>query len=151
MRQEEAGRYGAQQMVLERVLGGDRPCFREGCDRPSTGRHGRFCSDACRAAQWRADVAAKEEALKDRGMKVAADKRPDDLQEARRLAQLLWDVGRRPVSIDDVREAAEAEGRRLDFSRNWVGSVFRGWVFCGTCKARHEGSHGRRISLWRKP
>ena len=40
---------------LERVLCVQEGCSREGCDRPRKGRHGRFCSDACRAADWKAN------------------------------------------------------------------------------------------------
>lgn len=36
--------------AAERVLGCDRP----GCTQVRRGRHGRFCSDACRAADWKA-------------------------------------------------------------------------------------------------
>ena len=39
--------------VAERVLGILATCDRAGCDRPRKGRHGRFCSDACRAADWK--------------------------------------------------------------------------------------------------
>ena len=36
--------------AAERVLG----CDRAGCTKVRRGRHGRFCSDACRAADWKA-------------------------------------------------------------------------------------------------
>lgn len=42
-------------MSLEaaRTRSSPAPCAAPGCEAPSRGRHGRFCSDACRAEAWR--------------------------------------------------------------------------------------------------
>lgn len=48
---------------LERVLSDDAACLRHGCDRPRKGRHGRFCSDACRAAHWKAEHGGAQQLL----------------------------------------------------------------------------------------
>ena len=45
----EVGVPRSPSVAPERVL----RCQRAGCSAPAKGRHGRFCSDACRAAAWK--------------------------------------------------------------------------------------------------
>lgn len=74
-----------------------------------------------------------------------------DLRRARFIAEALAQV-RGEITIEDVREYMERHGGLPPaYRRAWLGAVFRGkeWERVGSRYAHHEGSHGRRVSVWR--
>lgn len=91
-----------------------------------------------------------EERKKEEGMDQAAQRNAELLKIARRTAikYAVEHIGY--CSIEDVREALAADGISLDFGP-WSGSVFMNdqWEYDSTIRARHKGSHARRVSLWR--
>lgn len=87
-----------------------------------------------------------EMALKTQGMDLAAQKNKVALMAAKEMAVYLAEKNGQ-VSIEDVREALP----HLPVG-NWMGSVFKGsiWDFTGEWEvARHKGSHGRPVRVWR--
>ncbi len=89
-----------------------------------------------------------EEEKKERGMRLAAEKRADLLGYARWTATIAAKT-QGTVTVDDVRERIENDD---DFvPGNWMGSIFKGkeWERVGYKKSTHEGSHARMISVWR--
>jgi len=90
------------------------------------------------------------EALKKRGMELAAIKRHDALKRARVIAERLALI-QTTVSADDVIEALEAEGTPASDLGNAAGSIFKGrkWDFWGWQKSRRRSNHARIIMKWR--
>ncbi len=84
------------------------------------------------------------------GMEQAAMRNPEWLELFRSIALDIWRPGKQ-VSIEDVREEAEARGFEI-VPGNWMGSVFKreddGWRAVGYRLAKHEGSHGRPVRVW---
>jgi len=87
---------------------------------------------------------------KDHGMSLAAERNIVMLQEARSIAKWLSNLYGE-ISIDDVRAHSEKHDLKIDFSGNWVGSVFKEscWQFVGFRKATHKNSHARMIRVWK--
>jgi len=86
--------------------------------------------------------------LRDTGMGQSARKNATVLSLARRIA-IACGHEKEIISIDDVREKAVSLGYEIDFSGNWVGSVFRGpWKHMGYDESRHKDGHGRTIKRW---
>lgn len=83
---------------------------------------------------------------KEAGMKLAAEKNKTALLAAREMAVYLAEK-HGSVSIEDVREALP----QLP-TGNFLGSVFKGGLFEFTGEwetAKHKGSHGRPVRIWR--
>ncbi len=91
----------------------------------------------------------REEAAKERGIRLAAEKNGDLLSLARRIARIIaFEDG--TVDIDRVRRRLEISGVRFE-PGNWMGAVFKGneWRATGRfVKASHEGGHNRLIRVW---
>ena len=80
--------------------------------------------------------------------RLAADKVPDDLRLAKRVAAMLGET--RQITIEDVRNWFAEQGMKWTLG-NAAGSVFDGgeWESCGFAAAKREESHGRIIRVWR--
>ena len=80
--------------------------------------------------------------------RLAADKVPEDLRLAKRVAAMLGET--RQITIEDVRDWFSHQGMKWTLG-NAAGSVFDGneWESCGVTTAKREKSHGRLIRVWR--
>ena len=80
--------------------------------------------------------------------RLAADKVPQDLRLAKRVAAMLGETGY--ITIEDVRNWFAEQGMKWTLG-NAAGSVFDGseWESCGFAAAKREESHGRIIRVWR--
>ena len=87
------------------------------------------------------------ERLKREGMKLAADKRPDDLLIARDIAKMLCRAYG-TVTADQVQERLD---KRIDLG-NAAGSIFKGGAFTWTgeyVKSVRRSRHAGLIRVWR--
>lgn len=132
--------------ALERVLDSDAACLRAGCDRPRRGRHGRFCSDACRAAAWKAEHGGAQRLIEftpppepvlplgPTPAQVAASQKAQTV----RTLRMLQEAGPRGVTTGEFIRAGIAR-----FSARIGELKAVGWVIAG--KREHE--HGWRFTL----
>ena len=99
-----------------------------------------YCSEECRVRAWK-------HSEKDRGKALAASTHAGWLEAFRRLAEELGRDGAE-VSINDVRQLAEARGMGYE-PGNWMGSVFDlGWRPVRWEPAQHRDGHGRPVRVW---
>lgn len=82
---------------------------------------------------------------KEHAMKWACQAHGIALKKAREVAVMIAKAHGQ-VSVDDIRETLPA----MEFG-NWAGSIFKdGQFYCsGYVPARHAGSHGRLIRVWK--
>ena len=88
------------------------------------------------------------ERLKREGMKLAADRRPDDLLIARDIAKMLCKTYGK-VTSDQVQERLDKARIRLG---NAAGSIFKGGAFVPThefVKSTRKSRHAGLIRVWR--
>ena len=80
--------------------------------------------------------------------RLAADKVPEDLRFAQRVAAMLGET--RYITIEDVRNYYAEKGMKWTLG-NAAGSVFSGdeWEPVNVTTAKREESHGRLIRVWR--
>jgi len=80
--------------------------------------------------------------------RLAADKVPEDLRLAKRVAAMLGET--RQITIEDVRNWFANQGIKWTLG-NGAGSVFDGdeWECVGFVPAKRLEAHGRIIRTWR--
>lgn len=92
-----------------------------------------------------------EKIARDYFMGLSASKNKESLEIARALAIYHANIHDGTCSIEDVRRWANLKRINVDFSGNWVGSIFKQkhWEYVGMVQSVHSGGHARRVCLWR--
>lgn len=85
------------------------------------------------------------------GMDLSASRNARFLALARSLAVYHAKMHDGYCSIEDVRRWANFKRISIDFTGNWVGSVFKGknWEYAGMVQSVHKGGHARRVIQWK--
>lgn len=90
--------------------------------------------------------------LKERALDENEKNHGDLLSCARSLAEEFAQHHEGLCSVEDVRMLASQRGLCINFSRNWVGALFRDrtvWEYFDMVPAAHKGGHARRVMRWR--